>query len=313
MTFFDYCSGIGGGRLGLELAGHSCVGHADTSRLSNTTYSLLFNTNEKNLGNINKIKPEFLPEHDIMIAGFPCQSFSVIGRRDGFEDSRGQLIFRLLELAKATNPRFLIFENVRGLMSHNKGKTLETILKAIADEGYHFTFKLINSLDFGVPQMRQRIYIVASKDDVISKFQWPIQVPVQALSKYLVDKVTISETNLFYFEKYLVNSINNGKYSLDEIKDFEDYTIIDTRMSDLRIYNGKVPTLRSQRDGIYYIYNHTLCELTGFEALLLQGFPQETALKVKNSVSNRHLLMQAGNAMTVNVVKSIANCINEIV
>ncbi len=83
MTFFDYCSEIGGGRLGLELAGHCCVGHADTSRLSNATYSILFDANEKNLGNINKIKPEILPKHDIMIAGFPCQSFSVIGRSIG--------------------------------------------------------------------------------------------------------------------------------------------------------------------------------------------------------------------------------------
>lgn len=313
MYFFDYCSGIGGGRLGLEMAGNHCVGHADTSRLSNLTYSLLFNTNEKNYGNIKRLNPDLLPKHDIMIAGFPCQSFSVIGKRDGLEDPRGQLVFRLLDIAKIIHPRFLIFENVRGLLNHNKGRTFNAILDAITATGYHCTYKLLNSLDFGVPQMRQRVYIVASTEsEDIQKFTWPDSVPVPELSDYLIDKKPISKDNLYYFEKYLDNPTNKGKYALNAVKEFEDYTIVDTRMSDLRLYRYKVPTLRSQRDGIYYIFRHNIYELTGFEALLLQGFPVGLALNVKTLVSNRHLLMQAGNAMTVNVIKAVANQINLI-
>ena len=95
-TFFDFCSGIGAGRLGLEQCGLKCVGYSDTSRLSVTTYKLMFNTeNEKNYGNLKKIKCETLPPFDLLIAGFPCQTFSVIGRKAGFSDERGQIIFIL--------------------------------------------------------------------------------------------------------------------------------------------------------------------------------------------------------------------------
>ena len=117
-----------------------------------------------------------------------------------------------------------------------------------------------------------------------------------------------------HFKFYLNNPTNRGKY---KPKDFisEEYLIIDTRMSDLRLYRGKVPTLRSQRDGIFYVRDGIIRFLTGYEALLLQGFPKEYADKVKSVVTNRHLLLQSGNAMTVNVIKalgkSVIDCLNK--
>lgn len=311
--FFDFCSGIGGGRLGLESAGFDCVGHADSSRLSDQTYQILFESSDKNYGNINKIKSMDLPSFDMMIAGFPCQSFSVIGRQDGFSDPRGALVFKLLDLASIKKPRFLLFENVRGLLSHNKGATFKKILNSITEHGYFYSFKLLNSLDYGVPQMRQRVYILASslKQD-IERFSWPNANAVPKLDTYLVEHEPISKINNEYFLKYLDNYLNHGRYSYSDIMQMEDFTVIDSRMSDLRIYNGKVPTLRSQRDGIYYLYQHELCELTGYEALLLQGFPMPIADKAKGRVSNRHLLMQAGNAMTVPVIAAISKQINKL-
>lgn len=310
-SFFDLCSGIGGGRLGLELAGLYSVGYSDTSKLSVLTYNYMFDVkNEKNYGNLKRIKPEDLPQHDVLIAGFPCQSFSVIGRKEGLWDKRGEIIFYIANILGKTKPKCFILENVKGLVTHNKGETLKTILSLLEDAGYNVTYKVLNSLDYGVPQMRQRVYFIGVNKNTgidINNFKFPLPHDrKEELSHYLVRNKIIESSEWFdYLNRYLNNKYNNGKYSLDDLFNMEGL-VLDTRMSDLRIYNGKVPTLRSQRDGILYVKNHKLCALTGYEALLLQGFPINYADKVKDIVSDRHLLMQAGNAMTVNVIKELA-------
>ncbi len=308
-TFFDFCSGIGGGRLGLERCGMKCVGYSDTSRLSVATYKLMHDTkDEKNYGNLKRIKVETLPNFDVLIAGFPCQTFSVIGRKEGFCDPRGQIIFHLARIIRETCPKCFILENVRGLVSHNKGKSLADIIDLLKACNYSVVYKIITSIDHGVPQMRQRVYIVGVRNDLgvdIEHFEWPQKVDKPHLKDYLIDTDNdISEENYIRFQYYLNNPTNRGEYVPEQFLN-EDYLIIDTRMSDLRLYKERVPTLRSQRDGIYYVKEGKLKELTGFEALLLQGFPKEIALKVKEVVTNRHLLMQAGNAMTVNVIEQL--------
>lgn len=140
-TFFDLCSGIGGGRLGLEMAWMKSVGFSDTSRLSATTYMLMFDTN--------------IPQYDVLIAGFPCQTFSVIGRREGFDDIRSQIIFHIARILQETQLKAFILENVKGLVTHNKGKTINTILELLNDAGFDVVYKMLTSLDYGVPQMRQ--------------------------------------------------------------------------------------------------------------------------------------------------------------
>ncbi len=304
-TFFDLCSGIGGGRLGLELAGMKPVGYSDTSRLSVTTYNLMFDTGEeRNFGNLKKIKAELLPQYDVLISGFPCQTFSVIGRRQGFNDIRGQIIFHIARILRETQPKAFILENVRGLVSHDKGKTLNIILELLKNAGYDIVYKVLTSLDYGVPQMRQRVFFIGVNKGLcvdINNFKWPEHKSVPPLSEYLIDEYPISEWLEDYLPGYLRNSNNNGKYSMKDILSMED-KVLDIRMPDLRIYDGKVPTLRSQRDGILYVRYGKLFALTGYEALLLQGFPRKYADKVKGIVSNRHLLMQAGNAMTVDVI-----------
>ena len=155
-TFFDFCSGIDGGRLGLENAGLKCCGYSDSARISPITYRLLFNTDgEKNYGNLKKIDCNELPKFDVLIAGFPCQSFSVIGRKDGFADDRGQIIFHLARIISETQPKCFILENVKGLVTHDKGKTIDTIIRRLRSTGFDVTYKVLTSLDYGVPQMRQ--------------------------------------------------------------------------------------------------------------------------------------------------------------
>ena len=314
-TFFDLCSGIGGGRLGLEMAGMKSVGFSDTSRLSATTYRLMFDTgDERNFGNLKRIKTETIPQYDVLIAGFPCQTFSVIGRREGFDDIRGQIIFHIARILQETQPKAFILENVKGLVTHNKGKTINTILELLNDAGFDVVYKVLTSLDYGVPQMRQRVYFIGINRELglnINNFQWPEHKPVPPLSDYLVDEQPIPEWMEEYLPGYLNNDANVGQYSMSDLLAM-DGKVLDTRMSDLRIYDGKVPTLRSQRDGVLYVKDGHLYSLTGHEALLLQGFPKEYADKVYGVVSNRHLLMQAGNAMTVNVIEALGSKLNEL-
>lgn len=307
-TFLDFCSGIGGGRLGLEQIGLKCVGYSDTARLAPITYKLMHDAEDEiNYGNVRRIKTEKLPDFDMMIAGFPCQTFSVIGRKEGFSDDRGQIIFQLTRILKEKQPSCFLLENVKGLVTHDKGKTLAIILEELNSVGYHVDYKVLTSLNYGVPQMRQRVYFVGFRKDLVNSiesFTWPQEVKPPRLSDFLIDNKLASNERLEVLEYYLNNPTNNGKYSIDDLRQMEG-KLLDTRMNDLRIYNEKCPTLRAQRDGILYVKNGQIYQLTGYEALLLQGFPIHYADKVKDIVSDRHLLMQAGNAMTVNVIKAI--------
>lgn len=314
-TFLDLCSGIGGGRLGLEKAGLTCVGYSDTSRLAVKTYRIMHNTeDELYYYNLKKIKADKLPKYDLLIAGFPCQSFSVIGRKNGLSDNRGQLIFYIANILNESKPKAFILENVKGLVTHNKGETIKTICEALNKVGYDLTYKVLSSIDYGVPQMRQRVYFIGIRKDLgiqISDFKWPDAKECLPLSDFLIDNNIATEERLEILQYYLNNSTNKGKYTIEDISEMNG-KIIDTRMNDLRIYHGKCPTLRAQRDGILYVKNHIIYQLSGYEALLLQGFPKEYADKVKDIVSDRHLLMQAGNAMTVNVIKALGLSIKEL-
>ena len=317
-TFFDFCSGIGAGRLGLEQCGLSCVGHSDTSRLAEKTYQILHNSStDKNWGNLKKLTGDELPSYDILIAGFPCQTFSVMGKRDGFNDDRGQIIFHLSRLLRESKPKCFILENVKGLVTHNNGNTLKTIMEELDSSGYVTLYRVIASLDCGVPQMRQRVYFIGFDKSLqlnTQYFKWPDKKESPPLKNFLIDTDNeITEIEQYYFDRYLINPTNiSHNYSIEAFLK-EEYLILDTRMNDMRIYRGKVPTLRAQRDGIYYVRNHKLHSLSGYEALLLQGFPKEYADKVKHIIDNRHLLMQAGNAMTVNVINLLGKSIVDFI
>lgn len=196
-TFFDFCSGIGGGRLGLEQAGLKSVGYSDTSRLSSTTYRLMFDTsNEKNWSNLKKIKSENLPKFDLLIAGFPCQTFSVMGRKAGFDDARGQIIFHLARILAETQPKCFLLENVRGLVTHDKGETLKIILEHLNQAGFDVVYKVLTSLNYGVPQMRQRVYFIGINKSLglnIEDFKWPEEQEKPPLKNYLIDNSPADE------------------------------------------------------------------------------------------------------------------------
>ncbi len=319
-TFMDFCAGIGGGRAGLENLGMQCVGFSEINKDAEKTYREFFGQEEKNYGDLTKINPDDLPNFDLMIAGFPCQTFSVVGKRKGMKDRRGQIIFDLIDIMKGKNLKYFILENVKGLLNHGTGESMKIILDELDKAGYKVFWKLISSLNYGVPQMRERIYFVGVRKDLIKNnkpFEFPNTVKTPELKNYLVDtnEIESKEKKRIYesFLKYLENKYNKGKFSVEELLK-EDFLVIDTRQSDLRLYRGKVPTLRVGRHGVLYIRDGKFRKLSGYESLLLQGFSKRLSNKVKNKISDIYLLSQAGNAMTVNVVetfgKSFLNYIN---
>lgn len=161
LTFLDLFSGIGGFRIGLERAGFKSIGYCDNDEYANKLYKAYFNTEEELFFNdIRTINTEELPDFDILCGGFPCQSFSIAGKRRGFEDTRGTMFFEVARILKDKRPRYFILENVKGLLNHDSGKTFQTILKILTDLGYQVQWQLLNSKFFGVPQNRERVYIV---------------------------------------------------------------------------------------------------------------------------------------------------------
>lgn len=310
MKFMDFCSGIGGGRQGLLNNGFVGVGHSELSKIANKTYELFYGESEKNFGNLMLINPKELPDFDLMIAGFPCQTFSLLGKREGLTTDKGLVIYGLINILKEKKVPYFLLENVKGLLNHDKGNTLKTILWELSEAGYHVEYKVLNSLNYGVPQMRERVYLVGVRKDIKSviNFQWPEKQEVANIKDFLIDTDSnkLLDINNIVFQKYLNNKYNKNKFDLNDILT-KDYTIIDTRQSDMRIYINRCPTLRTSRNGILYVKDNKLKKLSGLEALLLQGFPYELAIKTLNkSFKESHILSQAGNAMTVNVIEAIA-------
>lgn len=166
IQFIDLCSGIGGFHSGLMATGHyECVGHAEIDPNAAKAYKAIYGEEGGlNYGDLREIDPKQLPDFELLCAGFPCQSFSVAGRRLGFQDTRGTVFFEIARIIAEKRPSFLLLENVPGLLSHDGGRTLTTIFSSLVEMGYHLEWMVLNSKYFGVPQQRRRLYIVGYLD-----------------------------------------------------------------------------------------------------------------------------------------------------
>lgn len=162
MRFIDFFAGIGGFRLGMEKAGHECVGHCEIDEAANRSYVAMHRPKESEwfARDIRTVEPSDLPDAEVWCFGFPCQAFSLAGNRRGFEDTRGTLIFEVLRLAKERHPSILFAENVKGLLNHDNGRTFGTIIRAMDELGYDVEWQVCNSKYLGLPQNRERVYIV---------------------------------------------------------------------------------------------------------------------------------------------------------
>lgn len=308
LKFMDFCAGIGGGRLGLTNLGLQCVAYSEIDGDAEKTYQTFYGSNEVNYGDLMQINAAELPDFDLMIGGFPCQPFSTVGKREGFEDERGQVIFGLMKILKEKNVPYFILENVKGLVFHDNGETLRTILAEFDKSGYDVEWKVLNSKDYGVPQSRERIYLVGIRKDIPHKpLEWKAYSGKSVALKDCLQRLHGESVNIFNqsWQHYLHSDLNNGKFSEDALLQ-EDYLIIDRRNRGVRTYIGKSPTLRKSNHGLFYVHSKKLYKINGYQGLLLQGFPKEFVTKAKQAKLNPNkILGQAGNAMTVNVISYV--------
>jgi DNA (cytosine-5)-methyltransferase 1 len=164
-------SGVGGFEQALDKLGGKCVLASEIDKFASRAYATLYG-DEVLHGDVTQIDAKDVPDHDLLVGGFPCQSFSVAGQRGGFEDARGTLFFEVARIASEKQPSVLLLENVKGLVGHDKGKTLDTIVKTLNEIGYRVDFNVLNSKYFGVPQNRERIFIVAVREDLTKNEPW---------------------------------------------------------------------------------------------------------------------------------------------
>ena len=180
MNFLDLFAGIGGFRLGMERAGHKCIGYCEIDKFARMSYQAIHNTDgEIDYKDITEVTNEEFRKLkgtvDVICGGFPCQAFSIAGKQLGFEDVRGTLFYEIVRAAKEIKPRYLFLENVRNLLSHDKGKTFTTMLTILDELGYDAEWQVLNSKNFGVPQNRERVFIIGHLRGECTSRVFPIQ------------------------------------------------------------------------------------------------------------------------------------------
>ncbi|WP_337400634.1 DNA (cytosine-5-)-methyltransferase, partial [Ruminococcus bicirculans (ex Wegman et al. 2014)] len=197
IKYFDIFAGIGGFRSGLEKAGgFECVGYCEIDKYAKKAYETLYDTeNEVYYDDARKIDPNELPDLDLICGGFPCQSFSIAGKRGGFDDARGTLFFEIARIAAVKKPKYLLLENVPGLLSHDGGRTFATILGTLDELGYDVAWQVLNSANFGVAQSRKRVFIVGFHRE---KCSGKVLSFTDANPKTLVKRISGREGNRVY-------------------------------------------------------------------------------------------------------------------
>ncbi|QMT98254.1 DNA (cytosine-5-)-methyltransferase [Mycoplasma tullyi] len=295
----DLFAGIGGTRLGFHLTNKvACIFSSEIDKFACKTYKANFG--EIPAGDITKIDSSCIPNHDILVGGFPCQAFSQAGKKLGFEDTRGTLFFEIARILNDKRPKAFLLENVRNLVSHNKGKTFKTIIDTLSQLGYYVEYQLFKARDFNFPQNRERIYIVGfDKKQVPNYNSFVMPTPTKyttnvgsILENDVSDKYTISDTLWLGHQRRKIQHHKNGNgfgYSLFN-KDSQY-----TNTLSARYYKDGSEILIEQ-------HNKNPRKITPREAARLQGFPENYIIPVSDTQAYK----QFGNSVCVPVIKAIA-------
>lgn len=291
LKVIDLFAGIGGIRLGFEKIGIDCVFSSEWDKYAQDMYEANFG--ERPFGDINNIDPNDIPDHDFLLAGFPCQPFSIAGKQLGFEDTRGTLFFNIEKIIEAKKPYGFLLENVKRLTTHDNGRTFKIIIDKLEGLGYTVYYKVLNTLDFGIPQKRERIYIVGFKEPIHFKFPKPIGY-YKPLTEFLEDEKDIPKS-------YYVNETIRQKRQM-KVKPNAPFPSIWHENIGGNI--SALPYSCALRAGGSYNYLLVNGErrLTGREMLRLQGFPDS----FKINVAFTQIRKIAGNSVTVKVIEMIA-------
>lgn len=284
MRFFDFFAGIGGFRLGMEMAGHECVGHCEIDKYAQLSYNAMHSPKETEVffDDIRTIDASNMPECECYCFGFPCQSFSISGHRRGFNDTRGTLFFEVMRLAKERQPQILFAENVAGLLNHEGGITFGIIISTMAELGYSVEWQVLNSRNFGVPQNRKRVFIIGHYRNGSAGTVFPITEtnrPTGACIKRFAHSKGYRRVNQTYCLRSSIETLDcmqgGGK---------QPHIVLCDDLND---------RVRIRR-------------LTPKECFRLQGFPDEYFERAAKVCSDTQLYKQAGNSVTVNVIYEIA-------
>lgn len=293
----DLFAGIGGIRLGFEQAFKDieCVFTSEIDKHAVQTYQANFG-NEIVYGDITQIDEESIPDHDILLAGFPCQPFSQAGLKKGFTDTRGTLFFDIERILLAKRPRAFLLENVKQLKGHDKGRTLQVILEHLEQAGYKVFYDILKARDFGVPQNRERIYLVGFLDHSV-EFEFPKPIGIETrvgdiLEHHVDEKYTISDRLWAGHQRRKENNKLNGKgFGYGLVNENSEYT----NTISARYYKDGSEILIEQKD-------KNPRKLTPREASRLQGFPKDFVIPVSDAQSYK----QFGNSVCVPVIRAIA-------
>lgn len=319
-TFIDLFAGIGGMRIAFQNLGGKCVFSSEWDRHAQITYESNFG--EIPFGDITKINEKNIPEHDILVAGFPCQAFSIAGRRGGFEDTRGTLFFDVARILKEKQPKAFFLENVKGLANHDRGKTLKVILNTLRDDLNYYVPdpQIVNAKDFGVPQNRERIFIVGFRKDIgVTNFKYPEPIKKEVCVKDILEERPVS-AKYYLSTRYLETLIEHKKRHESKGNGFgyeiippdgianaivvggmgrERNLIIDKRLTDFT----PVTNIKGE------VNKEGIRRMTPREWARLQGFPDSFIIKVSDTQAYK----QFGNSVAIPAIQATANEVIKLV
>jgi len=294
IKFIDLFAGIGGIRKGFEDKNTKCVFSSEWDRYASKTYEE--NYGEKPYGDITQINEKDIPDHDILLAGFPCQPFSHIGKREGFtHETQGTLFFDVLRILKEKKPKAFLLENVKGLVTHDKGNTLKVIMKALQEElGYSVFYEILDAQRFGLPQRRERIIIVGFRPDLkVNDFKFPKgtdrKVPVGSI---LEDNPSGYKISKHLQDTYLFKKDDGKPQIIDKTSEIQVNTLVASYHKIQRLTGTFV---KGGETGLR-LYSELECKR-------LMGFPDD----FKVPVSRTQMYRQFGNSVAVPVIKAVAD------
>lgn len=313
IKFIDLFAGIGGMRLALQNLGCECVFSSEIDHFAQKTYAKNFG--EVPAGDIKNIPINEIPSHEILLAGFPCQSFSTAGKNLGFQDSRGTLFFEIEKILKKSHPHSFILENVKNLKNHDNGRTFQVILDKLKAADYHVEYAVLNAIDFGCPQNRERIFIVGLSrrmfGDIkfLDVFKWPKPIIKKKYLRDILESNLTVDGNLTLSKKMYEGHLKRKELNFKNGKSF-GFKVFDlnndfTGTLSARYFKDGKEILISQID-----INKLPRKLSPREAARLQGFPDNF---IVDAVSISQMHKQFGNSVAVPVVqavgKSLLNCL----
>lgn len=304
-TFIDLFAGLGGFRIALESLGARCVYSNEWDIFAQKVYAENFGDIPE--GDITQVDENTIPDHDILCAGFPCQAFSISGKQDGFKDNRGTLFFDVARIVKTKKPNVVFMENVKNFVTHDNGDTLKVVRKTMEELGYTFYQKVLNASDYGVPQNRERVYMVCFRNDLKMdsfKYPKPFKLTYYVEDFLLEDEDALKDLYVDRSDTYF-NGVKDNQYSNKPIR----LGIVNKGGQGERIYSikGTAITLSANGGGAFaktggYLINGKIRKLHPRECARIMGYPD--TYKICENTNQAY--KQLGNSVVIDVLQLIA-------